>query len=326
MRRRDFIAAVGCAAIAFSSSGNAQQVPRIGLLFAGGTGDLRTQQNLRAFAEALAKAGWIEGRNIHIEYRWSEGDLDKMRAFAKELVELQLEVFIGVTTRAADALRRETTTLPIVFIHVSDPVGRGFVASLARPAGNMTGFIDLEATLGGKWVELLRDCAPAISRVGLMFNPDTAAAKEYYMPSLRSAAALRSFDLVNLPVRNDEEIESAVRKFASTQGAIAVLPDSFPGSHVGLIISSINGHRVPAIYPWKYMAVAGGLVSYGADPVDAFRKAPTYIDRILKGERPADLPVQLPTKFELVLNLRTANALGLAIPASLLARADEVIE
>jgi len=326
MRRREFMAALGWVAVARPSSGIAQQVRRIGALLAGATGDYRTQQNVKAFSEALAKAGWIESRNIHIEYRWSDGDVDKMQALAKELVGLQLEVIIGATTRVTDALRRETTTVPIVFVNVSDPIGSGFVASLARPGGNLTGFIDLEASLGGKWVELLNECAPAIGRIGLMFNPDTAAPREYYMPSLRSAAALRSIDLIDLPVRSPAEIDSAVGLIADSHGAIAVLPDSFPGSHRDLIISVVNRHRVPAIYPWRYMVVAGGLVSYGADPKDAFRKAPAYIDRILKGHQVADLPVQQPSEFELVINVKTAKALGLTVPPALLARADEVIE
>jgi len=249
-----------------------------------------------------------------------------MRAFAKELVGLKLEVIIAVTTRVTDALRRETTALPIIFVNVSDPISSGFVASLARPDRNLTGFIDLEASLGGKWVELLNECTPTTSRIGLMFNPDTASASEYYMPSLRSAAALRSIDLIDIPVHSAAEIESAVAHIANTHSAIAVLPDSFPGSHRDLIVSVVNRHRVPAIYPWRYMVVAGGLLSYGADPTDAFRKAPMYIDRILKGEQVADLPVQQPTKFELVLNLKTAKALGLTVPQAVLARADEVIE
>ena len=326
MRRREFIAAAGCLAIARPCSGQALRVRRIGALLAGATGDYRTQQNVKALAEALSKAGWIDGQNIQIEYRWSDGDVDKMRAFAKELVELQLEVIIAVTTRVTDALRRETTALPIVFVNVSDPISSGFVASLARPGGNLTGFIDLEASLGGKWVELLNECAPTISRIGLMFNPDTAAAREVYMPSLRRAAALRSIALIDIPVRSAAEIESAVGHTADAHSAIAVLPDSFPGSHRDLIVSVVNGHRVPAIYPWKYMVVAGGLVSYGADPIDAFRKAPVYIDRILKGDQVADLPVQQPTQFELVFNLKTAKTLGLTVPPALLARADEVIE
>src|SRR5262245_3538814 len=326
MRRREFMAALGWVAVARPSSGIAQQVRRIGALLAGATGDYRTQQNVKAFSEALAKAGWIESRNIHIEYRWSDGDVDKMQALAKELVGLQLEVIIGATTRVTDALRRETTTVPIVFVNVSDPIGSGFVASLARPGGNLTGFIDLEASLGGTWVGLLNVCGPAIRRISSKSNPDAAAPREYYMPSLRSAAALRSIDLIDLPVRNPAEIDSAVGLIADSHGAIAVLPDSFPGSHRDLIISVVNRHRVPAIYPWRYMVVAGGLVSYGADPKDAFRKAPAYIDRILKSHQVADLPVQQPSEFERSINVKTAKALGLTVQPALLARADEVIE
>ena len=329
MNRREFFALLGNA-VAFPLTASAQlteRVRRIGAMFAGGAGDPRAQGNVTAFADALRALGWAEGRNIQIEYRWGGGDPDKIKGFAKELVGLQLEVITGVTTRVAAALQHETRTIPIVFLNVSDPIGSGFAASLARPGGNMTGFIDLEDSLGGKWMELIKECAPRVKRVGLLFNPNTAAAMEFYMPSVRTSARRLDVEVITGAVHSTGEIEAFVSRIADSQdGAIAVMPDPFPGTHRDLIVSLVNQHRVPTIYPWRYMTAAGGLMSYGADPVDAFRKAPAYIDRILKGEKPADLPVQQPTKFELVINLKTAKALGLAVPPSLLARADEVIE
>jgi ABC-type uncharacterized transport system substrate-binding protein len=202
-----------------------------------------------------------------------------------------------------------------------------FAASLAQPGGNMTGFIDSEDSLGGKWIELIKECAPQVNRIGLMFNPNTAAVMDYYMSSMRASARRLGVELIAGAVRTTGEIEAFINRMGSNRdGAIAVMPDPFPGSNRDLIVSLMVRHRVPAIYPWRYMTAAGGLLSYGVDPVDAFRKAPVYIDRILRGEKPRDLPVQQPTKFELVINTKTAKALGIAVPSTLLARADEVIE
>jgi putative ABC transport system substrate-binding protein len=329
MMRREFIALLG-SAVAFPIAVSAQptdRVRRIGAIFAGGAGDPRASVNVTAFTDTLRVLGWEDGRNVQVEYRWGGGDPEKIARLARELVGLQLEVIIGVTTRVTAALQHETRSIPIVFLNVSDPVGSGFVASLARPGGNVTGFIDLEDSLGGKWIDLIKECSPRVNRVGLMFNPNTAAAMDYYMPSMRVAALRLGVELITGAVHSTEEIAAFISRIASTQdGAIAVMPDPFPGSHRDLIVSLVNQHQVPTIYPWRYMAAAGGLMSYGADPVDAFRKAPVYIDRILKGESPANLPVQQPTKFELVINLKTAKALGLTVPPTLVARADEVIE
>jgi putative tryptophan/tyrosine transport system substrate-binding protein len=328
MNRREFIALVG--GVVWTVPARAQElnrVARIGFLAAGGAADPRTQRNVATFADALRNLGWISSRNIEIEYRWGAGGLDKVQAFAKELVGLQLDVIVAATTRVAAALQRETRVIPILFVNVSDPIGSGFVASLSRPGGNMTGFIDSEASLGGKWIELLKACAPRVARVSLMFNPRTAPAVEYYMPSVTAAAHALDVELLPGEVHSAQEIEGLIRQIAqSNDGAIVVMPDSFPGTNQDLIVSLARSYRVPIIYPWRYMAAAGGLISYGVDPADAFGKAPMYVDRILKGENAGDLPVQQPTKFELVINLKAARALGLTIPASLITRADEVIE
>jgi len=308
----------------------AQQTPklrRIGAIFAGNPNDPRGRVNVTAFAEALRALGWEEGRSIQVEYRWGGGDPGRIERFAKELVALESELIVGVTTLVARALQHETRSIPLVLVNVTDPVGSGFAAKLARPGGNSTGFIDLEDSLGGKWIELIRELAPRVNRVGMLFNPDTAAALDYYLPSSQAAARRLGVELVMGGVRSAGEIELFVGQVARSQdSAIAVMPDSFPGTHRDTIVSLVNQRRVPTIYPWRYMTVAGGLLSYGVDPVEAFRRAPTYVDRILKGEKPADLPFQLPTKFELVINVKAAKALGLEVPPSLLARADEVIE
>jgi putative ABC transport system substrate-binding protein len=329
MNRREFIAVLGSAgAFPLTALGQGSDGERrIGMIFAGGASEPRAQVNAAAFADAFRALGWEQGRNIHIEYRWGGGDLDKIRGFAKELIGLRLEVIAGATTPVAVALQHETRTIPIVFLNVSDPMGSGFVASLSRPGGNMTGFIDSEASLGGKWIELLKECAPRVGRVSLMFNPRTAPRMDYYMPSTTAAARALGVELLPGAVQSADDIERLIADIARTQdGAIAVMPDSFPGMHQNLIVSLASRHRVPIIYPWRYMTAAGGLLSYGVDSVDAFRKGPMYVDRILKGEKPAELPVQQPTKFEFVINLKTAKELGLTIPPTLLGRADEVIE
>jgi putative tryptophan/tyrosine transport system substrate-binding protein len=331
MRRREFIALLGNA-VAFPLTATAQptkRVRRIGAILASSADDPRKPANVGAFTDGLRTLGWEEGRNIQIEFRFGGVDFPQLRGVARELVKLQLEVIAGVTTRVAAALQQETRTIPIpiVFLNVSDPVGSGFVLSLSRPGENMTGFIDSEASLGGKWIELIKECAPGVKRVYLMLNPDTAPPIDYYMPSLRASADGLGIELMMGAIRSTEEIRELVSRLASIQeNAIAVMPDSFPGRHRDLIVALVKHHRVPTIYPWRYMTAAGGLISYGVDPVDAFRKAPAYVDRILKGEKPEDLPVQQPTKFELIVNLKTAKELGLEVPSALLARADEVIE
>ncbi|MFI5012501.1 MAG: ABC transporter substrate-binding protein [Hyphomicrobiales bacterium] len=279
--------------------------------------------------DALKELGWTDGHNIRIDIRWAAGNVERMKDLAKELVGLQPDLLVGHTTEPVAALQRETGTIPIVFLVVSDPVGSGFVASLPRPGGNITGFINIESSLGGKWIELLKEVVPNVTRAALMFNPDTATYFKYYLEPFEAAARLRGVEPISAPVRTVADIERVIASLADRPGAgVALMPDIGLTAQKNreLIISLVARHRLPAIYPYRYWVGDGGLVSYGIDQVDLFRRVPTYIDRILKGAKPAELPVQLPTRFELAVNLKTAKALGIEMPAMVLARADEVIE
>jgi putative ABC transport system substrate-binding protein len=284
---------------------------------------------MAAFREALARLGWTEGRNIHVDIRWARSDVERMRALARELIELKPDLLVGHSTPVVAEFQRQTKSIPIVFLFVSDPVGSGFVESLPHPGGNITGFINLEASLGGKWIELLKEIVPRITRAGLVFNPDTAPYFHYYLEPFEAAARFHGVEPAAVPVRNAADIERAVTSFGDrTDTGLAIMPDIFTGTrhNLDLIVSLGGRHRVPMIYPYRFMADAGGLISYGIDQIDLFRRTPGYVDRILKGEKPGDLPVQLPTAFELAINLKTAKALGLEMPPTLLGRADEVIE
>jgi putative ABC transport system substrate-binding protein len=281
----------------------------------------------QAFLQALPELGWRRGTNIQIDLRWVATDFNRMQAIAKELVQSQPDLIEVTSTPATAAILRETHTIPVVFAIVSDPLGSGFIQSLAQPGGNATGFINIEASLGGKWVELLKEIAPRISRVSMLFNPKTAPQTEYYRPSLEAAAASLGVAVVASPVSNPDEIEKAIVGLGEN-AALIVVPDIFTAaqSQRDLIISLAASHRIPVIASVAQFIRAGGLISYGVDLPALQRRAATYVDRILKGIRPQDLPVQLPTKFELVINLKTARGLGLDIPTTVLARADEVIE
>ena len=281
-----------------------------------------------AFQQSLQKLGWAEGRNIRIDYRWAAGDADRLQTFAKEVIELHPDVILTHTTLAVATLRRETPTIPIVFVTLSDPIGSGFIASLAHPGGNNTGFINVDHTLGSKWLELVKEVAPGVKRAALLFNPDTAAAfYAAYLHPFETAGRSLLVETTAAPFRNKEEIESAIAALGrEPAGALVVIPDIPTLVHRDLIIALAAQHRVPAIYPFRYFVASSGLMSYGVDPVEMHRRAAAYVDRILRGEKAADLPVQAPTKFELVINLKTAKALGLTVPPTLLARADEVIE
>jgi putative ABC transport system substrate-binding protein len=331
MQRREFMTLLCGAAAAWPVGARAQQperMRRIGVLSGNRENDPQAQRFLAAFNEAMRELGWIDGRNIKIEVRWAASDLDRMTTLAKELVSLQPDLIVGHTTPVVTALQRETKSIPIVFVVVSDPIGSGFVASLPRPAGNITGFVNLEASLAGKWIEMVREISPRVTRAAFMFNPDTAP-YSYYLPAFEAAARSHSVEPAAMPVRDLAEIETSIANFAHLlDGALVVMPDSFTSlqSNYRQIIAVAARYRVPAIYPYRYMAEAGGLMSYGTDNADLFRRAPAYVDRILKGANPAELPVQLPTKFEFVLNLKTAKTLGLTVPQTLLTSADEVIE
>jgi putative ABC transport system substrate-binding protein len=331
MKRRDFIAGIGSAA-AWPLAARAQQpdrMRRIGVLLGYDESDPEGKAELAGFTQGFAELGWIDGRNVRIDVRWAPGSVDRMRTFAKELVELQPRVIVANSTPATAALQRETRTIPIVFVVVSDPVGAGFVASLTRPGGNITGFINMEGPMGGKWLQLLTEIAPSVKRVAIMFNPDTApGGGSYYLPSFEAAARSLKVAPIAAPVHSDAEIETVITALGREPvGGLVVMPDVFTLERRAPIILAAARNNVPADYPWSFVvAREGGLFSYGPDLVDIFHRSASYVDRILRGEKPAELPVQLPVKFKMAINLKTAKALGLTVPSTLLAVADEVIE
>ena len=331
MRRREFITLLCGAATTWPLAALAQQperVRRIGVLMGYAEGDRAAQSWLSAFRGALTKLGWTEGRNLRIELRWSADDPDRMRTLAKELVDLRPDAILGATTPVVAALARETRTISIVFTGVSDPIGSGFAANLAHPGGNITGFqANGDPALGGKWVEQLKEIAPRTVRVALLFNPATTVPIQYFMPSIQTAASSFAVQVSATPVHVADEIEGVIEaQGRDPEGGLIVMPDVSNDVNRELIIALAARYRVPAIYFNRFFSELGGLISYGDVRSEQFRLAAGYIDRILKGEKPADLPVQVPTKFELVINLKTAKALGLTIPPSVLARADEAIE
>jgi putative ABC transport system substrate-binding protein len=281
---------------------------------------------MSAFTQALAGLGWTDGRNVRMDFRWLGVDINQIRALAQELVSLQPDIIVTGTTPATVALQRETQTIPIVFLSLSDPVGSGIVARLDQPGGNITGFTNNEASLGGKWLELLSEIAPGLKRAAIMFNPDTSPAPAY-MPSLEMAARSLKVVPITAHVHSDEEIEAAIIALGREPGGgLVIMPDIFLVAHRASIILAAARNNVPVVYFQSEYARDGGLLSYGVDSVDNYRRAAFYVDRILRGAKPAELPVQLPTKFEMVVNLKTAKALGLTVPQSILLRADEVIE
>jgi putative ABC transport system substrate-binding protein len=330
MRRRDFITLLGGAA-ALPVTARAQQtagVRRVGVLMPYDENDPVAKPQLSKFTQGLSELGWTNGRSLRMDVRWAAGNVDRVRVLAKELVDLQPDAIFADSTPQTAALQRETRTIPIIFAVVSDPVGSGFVASLRRPGGNITGFINQEPTMGGKWLELLTEIAPSIKRVAAMFNPDTAPyVKSYYLPSFEAAARSFKVEPITAPVHGDAEIERVITSLGrDPKGGLVVMPDAFMGVHRAPIISLAARNNVPAIYQVSGYTRNGGLLSYGADSGDIYHRAASYVDRILRGENPADLPVQLPTKFEITVNLKTAKMLGLDVSPTLLARADEVIE
>ena len=330
MKRRDFITLLGGTAVAWPLPLMAQQperMQRVGALIPYAESDAESQAEVAAFRERLQQLGWTDGRNVRIDLRWAGGDAGRIRTLAKELVELQPDVILARTTPVTAALLQETRTTPIVFVNVADPVGPGFVASMARPGGNVTGFTNLEPSLGGKYVELLTEVSARIKRIGLMFNPKTAPYIGPYLRSAEQAGLSLKVATVPNPVQNTTEIESAIDALAREPGGgLVAMPDATTTNHRALITSLVARHRLPGVYPFRFFSANGGLASYGPDTIDMYRRAAAYVDRILRGEKPGELAVQAPVKFELVINLKTANALGLEISPMLLARADEVIE
>jgi putative tryptophan/tyrosine transport system substrate-binding protein len=330
MRRREFITLLGGATAAWPLTVRAQQgerVRRIGVLMGFAESDPTAQSWVAAFRDALAKLGWSEGNNLQAELRWGAADPDRIRTLAKELVGLRPDAIFDQTTPVTDALARVTQTIPIVFVYVADPIGSGFAASLARPGSNITGFTYLEPTTGGKWVGLLKEIAPRTAHVALLFNPATTPPLKFYMPSIQAAASSFAVEASSAPVYARDEIEGVIAAQARNPGGgLLVMPDVFNDANRELIIALAARSGVPAIYPRPVFAESGGLIAYGADLTEQFRQAAGYIDRILKGANPGDLPIQQPTKFDLVINVKTAKALGLSIPQSMLLLADEVIE
>jgi putative ABC transport system substrate-binding protein len=328
MRRREFIAFVGGAG-AWPLAARAQQgerIRRVGVLTGLAESDTDAKAWLAAFEEGLQKLGWSQGRNLRIEYRWAGNDEVRMRSYAAELVGAAPDVLFAAATPALVALHRETRSLPIVFVQVADPVKLGFVASLARPGGNVTGFTTFEYSIGGKWLELLRDTAPGTTRVAVVFDPRNPTQGQY-VQGIEASAPSFGVQLTLLPVRDAAEVERAIDEFAQqANGGLIVAPNIVTIHHRNLIIALAARHRLPAVYPYRVFTTAGGFMSYGIDLADTYRRAASYIDLILKGAKPAELPVQLSAKFELVVNLKTAKALGLTIPEPFLQRADEVIE
>jgi putative tryptophan/tyrosine transport system substrate-binding protein len=333
MRRREFITLVGGAGLLLagkvrrSHAQQADRVKRIGMLMGRVESDPDAQRQDAALRRGLAALGWVPGQNLEIEYRWHAGDTGQAQAFAKELINLRLDVLVANTTPSLVAMQKANSTIPIIFIGVADPVGQGFVPSLARPGGNMTGFGLEEPSMGAKWVELIKEIAPSVVRSTILFNPESAPFARMFLPSMEAAARSAALTLRVAPVSNGTDIEHTIAAAGREQaGGLIALPDAFLSGQRDLIVRLATLHQLPAVYTYRSFVASGGLIAYGIDRVEIFRLAASYVDRILKGEKPADLPVQLPTKFELVINLRSARVLGLTVPPSLLARADEVIE
>src|SRR5262245_32902760 len=321
MRRRDFMMIIGGAAAGWQLAARAQHGDRgrrIAVLIGDDENDPEQKRRFSAFTQALADLGWTDGRNVRMDLRGASGDINRIRALAQALVGLQPDIIVTGSTPATAAVQRETRTIPIVFTGVGDPVVSGIVERLDRPSGNITGFANNEASLGGKWPELLSEIAPGLKRAAIMFNPETNPAYPVYMPSFETAA--RSLKVVPIfaPVQSDVEIETAIVALGrDLGGGLAVVPDIFMTTHRAPIISAAARNNVPVIYPQSYYARDGGLLSYGVDRVDMFRRAATYVDRILRGAKPGDLPVQFPVKYEMVVNLKTAKALGVTVPQSI---------
>jgi putative ABC transport system substrate-binding protein len=330
VRRREFIAGFGAAAwpLAARAQQPADRVRRIGVLMGTAENDPQGKAFVSGFMQGLGKLGWSDGRNLRIDIRWAPGSVERTRIFAKELVDLAPDVILVGSTSQTAALQRETHSIPIVFATVSDPVGEGFVAGLPRPGGNITGFITSEASLAGKLLQLLTEIAPSVKRSAILFNPETAPGRgSYFLPTFETAAQALKVEPIVAPVHSDAEIETVMTALGREPvGGLVVMPDTFMNVHRAPIILLAVRYHVPAVYYHSAFARDGGLLSYGPDPLDIFRRSASYVDLILRGAKPADLPVQLPVRFEMALNAKTAKALGLIVPQSILLRADEVIE
>jgi putative ABC transport system substrate-binding protein len=328
MRRREFIVLLGCAAFTWPSSARARRrMRRLGLLMNGSEVDPVMRRYLSAFEQPLRALGWIEHQNIHIDRRWTEGNPVLTQRYAPELVALSPDVILSLSSSNLAALQQKTHNVPIVFALVSDPVAQGFVSNLSHPGGNITGFTAYDASMGGKWVELIKHLVPRLARVGLLFNPNVSIQSKEFLRSIEAAAGLLQIDAVSLPVHTVDQIEPTVAVFAQHAGSgLIVPPDQFLSVHRQLLIRLVAQHRLPAIYAQFEFMSDGGLISYGIDQADQVRKAAVYVDRILKGTKPGDLPVQNPTKFLSIINVKTARVLGIEVPFDFLMTADQVIE
>jgi putative tryptophan/tyrosine transport system substrate-binding protein len=331
VNRREVIALITTCVVGAPPKARAQQgqlTRRIGVLMAFNETDSRPKDWLSRFTNGLSELGWMNGGNLQMEVRWAGNDVDRMRLLAKELIGFKPNVILAFGTPVTAALQRETQTIPIVFAIVSDPVGEGFVSSLSHPGGNITGFHNSEASIGGKWLELLTQIAPGVKRAAMIFNPDTAPGHgKYYMPDFETAARSLGVTPIATPVHSLEDLEVAITTLGREPGGgFIAMADFFLLNHRASMIALAARNNVPAVYPWREVPTAGGLLSYGPDLEDIVRRAAPYVDRILHGANPAELPVQVPTKFEIVVNIKTAKALGLDVPPSILVRADEVIE
>jgi putative ABC transport system substrate-binding protein len=330
IRRRDFITLLGGATTTWPLMAHGQQTDemrRVGVLMGLAEADPEAQTRAKALVQGLATLGWTEGRNVHILFRYAPAGTELARSYAKELVELPADVIVAQTTPIAVALQRETGTIPVVFVNVVDPVGSGLVASLARPGGNITGFTHFEPSFVGKWLTMITEIAPSVRRIAMMFSPKTLPPYKIYTRLAETIAPSFGIQPIEMPVTDASEIERALDDFAREEnGGLITLPDLTTTIHRDLIVALANKHRLVAVYPFSLFVRAGGLMSYGADLIDQYRRPADYVDRILKGAKPTDLPVQAPVKFETAINRKTAKALGLTVPATLLVQADEVIE
>lgn len=330
MRRREIMTLIGGAAVGWLHRAVAQQTDRmrrIGVLLPYAQNDLEAKSHLSAFTQQLERLGWLEGHNIRIDARFAAGNADQYAVLATELAALQPDVMISESTPAAAALQHETRAIPIVFVGVSDPVGAGFVASLARPGGNLTGMLQYESGIMGKWLTMLKEVAPHLARVAVVANPKFRG-YGYFLQFAMAAASSLAIELVPTPIGDKAaDIERSIESFAQVpDSGLLFVPDATIVAHRDLVITLAARYRLPAVYPWRYFVAAGALMSYGIDNIDVVQKAASYVDRILRGAKPVELPVQAPTKFETVVNLKTAKALGIEVPPSLLLGADEVIE
>jgi putative ABC transport system substrate-binding protein len=331
MRRRDFIKVVAGSALTWPLTARAQQVGgmrTVGILLPSADNDQEYKSDLQVLLLELEKLGWKDGHNVKFEYRWGANDVVRLREFAKELIRMAPDILFASSTVASRPLHLETNSIPIVFVQVSDPIGEGFIASLAKPGGNMTGLTIFEPSIAGKWIETLKEIAPQVSRVALVFNPQTTPGDGlYFLRPIENAAPSFGVQPVEMPLRNVAEIEPTFKLFAQNpNGGLVFLSDSFTVQHRNRFIKLAAQYYLPAVYPFSLFVTDGGLVSYGPNRTNEFRLAATFVDLILRGTKPADLPVQAPIKFELAVNLKTARALGLNVPATLLAHADNVIE